>query len=181
MMWKWHPFTHLLKKLIVQMISFGHMRHVHYCLKASSFLLFLGSACGLQITSTGPTSIEKASGETVKLDCQFTLAAEDSGPLDIEWSLQPSDNQKEEKVVSRQCDCVSGYEIWLVSVWERLSLYVPGGNIFDVCIIQKPLGGLVWLCPLCSIASLPVTSSCFQQKHKLSELVWLPLLCEAAQ
>ncbi|KAL7823088.1 hypothetical protein AOLI_G00330720, partial [Acnodon oligacanthus] len=55
--------------------------------------------CGLEITSTGPTSIEKASGESVKLDCQFTLATEDSGPLDIEWSLQPSDNQKEEKVV----------------------------------------------------------------------------------
>uniref|UniRef100_A0A671PVG3 Coxsackievirus and adenovirus receptor homolog n=1 Tax=Sinocyclocheilus anshuiensis TaxID=1608454 RepID=A0A671PVG3_9TELE len=82
------------------MISFGNsMRHVHYCLKALSFLLFSGSACGLQITSTSPTSIEKASGETVKLDCQFTLSAEDSGPLDIEWSLQPSDNQKEEKVV----------------------------------------------------------------------------------
>jgi len=63
-------------------------------------LFFSGSACGLQITSTGPTSIEKASGESVKLDCQFTLATDDSGPLDIEWSLQPSDNQKEEKVVS---------------------------------------------------------------------------------
>ncbi|XP_036450250.1 coxsackievirus and adenovirus receptor homolog [Colossoma macropomum] len=57
------------------------------------------AVCGLEITSTGPTSIEKASGESVKLDCQFTLATEDSGPLDIEWSLQPSDNQKEEKVV----------------------------------------------------------------------------------
>ncbi|NP_694480.1 coxsackievirus and adenovirus receptor homolog precursor [Danio rerio] len=62
-------------------------------------ILLTGSACGLQITSTGQTSIEKASGESVKLDCQFTLASDDSGPLDIEWSLQPSDNQKEEKVV----------------------------------------------------------------------------------
>ncbi|KAA0704007.1 Coxsackievirus and adenovirus receptor -like protein [Triplophysa tibetana] len=58
-----------------------------------------GLACGLQITTTGPTSIEKASGESVKLDCQFTLAPEDAGPLDIEWTLQPSDNQKDEKVV----------------------------------------------------------------------------------
>ncbi|XP_065114497.1 coxsackievirus and adenovirus receptor homolog [Paramisgurnus dabryanus] len=69
------------------------------CLCLIHVILLTGSACGLQITSTGSTSIEKASGESVKLDCQFTLAAEDTGPLDIEWSLQPSDNQKEEKVV----------------------------------------------------------------------------------
>ncbi|XP_030648291.1 coxsackievirus and adenovirus receptor homolog [Chanos chanos] len=62
-------------------------------------ILITGSCHGLEITSSGPSTIEKASGESVKLDCQFTLAAEDSGPLDIEWSLQPSDNQKEEKVV----------------------------------------------------------------------------------
>ncbi|XP_034034905.1 coxsackievirus and adenovirus receptor homolog [Thalassophryne amazonica] len=58
--------------------------------------LFLGCACGLEITTTGPASIEKASGQSVKLDCQFTLAPEDSGPLDIEWSLLASDNQKQD-------------------------------------------------------------------------------------
>lgn len=62
-------------------------------------LLCPGLASGLDITTTGPSSIEKASGQSVKLDCQFTLAAEDSGPLDIEWSLLSSDNQKEDKVV----------------------------------------------------------------------------------
>lgn len=92
----------------------------------SLFLLFSGSACGLQITSTGQTSIEKASGESVKLDCQFTLASDDSGPLDIEWSLQPSDNQKEEKVVSRQCDCILCY----VSAWQTLSLCALGKHIW---------------------------------------------------
>ncbi|XP_023135941.1 coxsackievirus and adenovirus receptor homolog [Amphiprion ocellaris] len=61
--------------------------------------LFTGLASGLEIISTGPTSIEKASGQSVKLDCQFTLAPEDSGPLDIEWSLLSSDNQNEDKVV----------------------------------------------------------------------------------
>ncbi|XP_061596167.1 coxsackievirus and adenovirus receptor homolog [Cololabis saira] len=61
--------------------------------------LFAGLASGLEITSTGPTSIEKASGQSVKLDCQFALAREDTGPLDIEWSLLASDNQKEDKVV----------------------------------------------------------------------------------
>ncbi|KAI9527419.1 hypothetical protein NQZ68_030871 [Dissostichus eleginoides] len=58
-----------------------------------------GLASGLEITSSGPTSIEKASGQSVKLDCQFNLAPVDSGPLDIEWSLISTDNQKEDKVV----------------------------------------------------------------------------------
>lgn len=61
--------------------------------------LFSGLACGLEIISTGQNPIEKASGQSVKLDCQFTLAPEDVGPLDIEWSLLSSDNQKEDKVV----------------------------------------------------------------------------------
>ncbi|KAI7793221.1 coxsackievirus and adenovirus receptor-like protein precursor [Triplophysa rosa] len=73
--------------------------YVRCSMISSTRLIRSGLACGLQITSTGSTSIEKASGESVKLDCQFTLAPEDTGPLDIEWSLQPSDNQKEEKVV----------------------------------------------------------------------------------
>lgn len=58
-----------------------------------------GLVSGLEITSTEPTSLEKASGQSVKLDCQFSLAPDDSGPLDIEWSLLSSDNQKEDKVV----------------------------------------------------------------------------------
>lgn len=61
--------------------------------------LCAGLTSALDITSTGPTTIEKASGQSVKLDCHFNLAPEDSGPLDIEWSLLPSDNQKEDKVV----------------------------------------------------------------------------------
>ncbi|XP_060911915.1 coxsackievirus and adenovirus receptor homolog [Labrus mixtus] len=61
--------------------------------------LFTGLTSGLDITSTGPTPIEKASGQSVKLNCQFTLATEDAGPLDIEWSILSSDNQKEDKVV----------------------------------------------------------------------------------
>lgn len=49
------------------------------------------------------------------------------------------------------------YTMWLcIRLWDKVSvcvcerdcLFVLGGeNVFDVCIIQKPLGGLVWLCP----------------------------------
>ncbi|XP_058483847.1 coxsackievirus and adenovirus receptor homolog [Solea solea] len=70
---------------------------VRFCCVLLSFLA--GLVAGLEITSTGSTSIEKASGESVKLDCQFTLAPQDSGPLDIEWSLLSSDNRNEDKVV----------------------------------------------------------------------------------
>ncbi|KAJ0004252.1 hypothetical protein NQD34_010466 [Periophthalmus magnuspinnatus] len=59
----------------------------------------IGLVSGLEITSTGPASIQKASGESAKLDCQFTLASEDTGPLDIEWSLRAPDNQREDTVV----------------------------------------------------------------------------------
>lgn len=61
--------------------------------------LFAGLASGLEITTTGTTSIEKACGQSVKLDCQFSLAPEDSGPLFIEWNLLASDRQKEDNVL----------------------------------------------------------------------------------
>uniref|UniRef100_A0A674NS70 CXADR Ig-like cell adhesion molecule n=1 Tax=Takifugu rubripes TaxID=31033 RepID=A0A674NS70_TAKRU len=59
--------------------------------------VFPGLASGLEITTTGPSSIEKASGQSVKLECQFHLAAEDTGPLDIEWSLMASTISKRTK------------------------------------------------------------------------------------
>ncbi|XP_017286624.1 coxsackievirus and adenovirus receptor homolog [Kryptolebias marmoratus] len=61
--------------------------------------LFTALASGLEITSTGTSPINKASGQSVKLECQFTLASEDSGPLDIEWSLVAADNQNKDEVV----------------------------------------------------------------------------------
>ncbi|KAG9348629.1 hypothetical protein JZ751_002369, partial [Albula glossodonta] len=56
-------------------------------------------AYGLEITSSGAKSIEKASGDSVKLDCEFTLAPEDSGHLDIDWTIKAADNQNPDKVI----------------------------------------------------------------------------------
>ncbi|EGV95200.1 Coxsackievirus and adenovirus receptor-like [Cricetulus griseus] len=53
---------------------------------------------GLSIT-TPDQSIEKAKGETAYLPCKFTIGSEDQGPLDIEWLLSPSDNQKVDQVI----------------------------------------------------------------------------------
>ncbi|KAJ8368338.1 hypothetical protein SKAU_G00083660 [Synaphobranchus kaupii] len=70
----------------------------YYCLLGIRFS-GNGVAHGLEMTSTGPRSIEKASGDSVNLDCDFTLAPEDSGHLDIEWTLMASDNQNLDKVI----------------------------------------------------------------------------------
>lgn len=91
-------------------------------------------ASGLDITSSGPTSIEKASGQSVKLDCQFSLAPQDSGPLDIEWSLLASDNQKEDKVV-RVAPCKSVENIVFISEMAHKSIFgsspFSGGILFS--------------------------------------------------
>ncbi|XP_005068268.1 coxsackievirus and adenovirus receptor isoform X1 [Mesocricetus auratus] len=65
------------------------------------FVLLCGLADvtrGLSIT-TPEQSIEKAKGETAYLPCKFTLDPQDQGPLDIEWLLSPSDNQKVDQVI----------------------------------------------------------------------------------
>lgn len=120
-----------------------------------------GVAHCLEITSQGPTSIEKASSESVKLDCQFSLAPEDSGPLDIEWSLLASDNQKEDKVVS-------GWFICGPSKW-----FVCGG----VFIPEKVFGLIPAL--ICQKSCSVRTSQCYpllQQKCYAS----LSVVSEAA-
>lgn len=80
----------------INYIVFFSLDDLKFCV---CLCVFPGLASGLEITTTGPSSIEKASGQSVKLECQFTLASEDTGPLDIEWSLMASDNQQEDKVV----------------------------------------------------------------------------------
>ncbi|XP_041114607.1 coxsackievirus and adenovirus receptor homolog isoform X2 [Polyodon spathula] len=62
-------------------------------------VLLADSVLGLTITSTGPGSIEKAGGESINFDCRFTLAPEDTGPLDIEWILLASDNRNQDQMI----------------------------------------------------------------------------------
>ncbi|RVE63465.1 hypothetical protein OJAV_G00136550 [Oryzias javanicus] len=69
------------------------------CVSVFQLSLLAGFALGLQITSPGGISIDKPSGGSVSLDCQFVLASGDSGPLDIEWSLVAPDNQENDQVV----------------------------------------------------------------------------------
>lgn len=56
----------------------------------------------VQVTSTGPQTIQKAEGESVTLDCSYTLSPLDTGELDIEWSVvSPDTTQKDQMVRNR--------------------------------------------------------------------------------
>ncbi|XP_074853599.1 coxsackievirus and adenovirus receptor isoform X2 [Carettochelys insculpta] len=68
-------------------------------LLGSLLLCGAGLTKGLTITSADQTMVEKAQGEKVTLPCKFTLSQEDQGPLDIEWVLIPTDNQKREQTI----------------------------------------------------------------------------------
>ncbi|XP_034047687.1 coxsackievirus and adenovirus receptor homolog [Thalassophryne amazonica] len=64
----------------------------------------LRCANGLQVTSTGPQTIQKAEGETATLGCRYKLSPFDTGELDIEWSLvNPDATQKDQLILSYTC------------------------------------------------------------------------------
>lgn len=55
----------------------------------------------MQVTSTGPQTIQKAEGESVILGCTYTPSPADTGELDIEWSVvSPDTTQKDQMVRS---------------------------------------------------------------------------------
>lgn len=50
----------------------------------------------MQITSSGPQTIQNAQGDTVNIGCTYTPGPQDTGDLDIEWSaLSPDVTQKD--------------------------------------------------------------------------------------
>ncbi|TKS79111.1 Coxsackievirus and adenovirus receptor -like protein [Collichthys lucidus] len=55
----------------------------------------------MEVASTGPQTIQKAQGVTVKLPCTYTPGPEDTGELDIEWSnVSPDMTQKDQLLLS---------------------------------------------------------------------------------
>ncbi|XP_049435951.1 V-set and immunoglobulin domain-containing protein 8b [Epinephelus fuscoguttatus] len=55
----------------------------------------------MQVTSSGPQTIQKAEGETVILGCTYTPGSQDTGELDIEWSnVSPDMTQKDKLILS---------------------------------------------------------------------------------
>nr|XP_006120266.1 coxsackievirus and adenovirus receptor isoform X1 [Pelodiscus sinensis] len=88
---------------------------------------------GLEITSANQPPIEKAQGEKVTLPCTFTLAPEDQGPLDIEWVLIPTDNQKKEQtIVMYSADRI--YNHYYEAMNGRVQFSVPDPQTGDGAI-----------------------------------------------
>ena len=56
----------------------------------------------MQVTSTGPQTLQKAKGESVTLGCTYTPASSDTGELDIEWSNVSPDMTQKDTLVRQQ-------------------------------------------------------------------------------
>uniref|UniRef100_A0A3B4ZSW6 Ig-like domain-containing protein n=1 Tax=Stegastes partitus TaxID=144197 RepID=A0A3B4ZSW6_9TELE len=70
-------------------------------LQVSVLYLKLGRAQAMQVTSTGPRTVQKAEGESVTLGCSYTPNPLDTGELDIEWSVvSPDTTQKDQMLIS---------------------------------------------------------------------------------
>ncbi|XP_062273000.1 V-set and immunoglobulin domain-containing protein 8b [Scomber scombrus] len=55
----------------------------------------------MQVTSSGPQTIQKPLGDTVTLGCTYTPSPQDTGELDIEWSnVSPDMTQKDKLILS---------------------------------------------------------------------------------
>lgn len=54
-------------------------------------------AQGLHINTTNNQVLKKAVGQNVKLECQFTTAPEDAGPLEVEWTVKSVRHPMEKK------------------------------------------------------------------------------------
>lgn len=53
----------------------------------------------MQVTSTGPLTMQRAEGDGVSLGCKYKTSPSDTGELDIEWSMiNPDTTQKNQMV-----------------------------------------------------------------------------------
>ncbi|KAL0979454.1 hypothetical protein UPYG_G00185300 [Umbra pygmaea] len=91
--------------------SLKNMVTVGQCIKCSRLqlsVIFLVAVVlntdfidAMQITSTGPQTIQRPQGETVMLGCSYSPAPSDTGELDIEWmNVRPDMTQKDNLVLS---------------------------------------------------------------------------------
>ncbi|XP_018589935.2 V-set and immunoglobulin domain-containing protein 8a isoform X1 [Scleropages formosus] len=74
-----------------------------WALTCSALIFYLnaGATVAMQVTSTGPQTIQKAQGDNVTLGCEYTVGPSDIGELDIEWSsVSPDTTQKDELIIS---------------------------------------------------------------------------------
>lgn len=64
-----------------------------------SDLNFSDPSEAMEVTSSGPQTIQKARGQTVNLGCTYTPSPQDTGELDIEWSNVSPDMTQKDRLV----------------------------------------------------------------------------------
>ncbi|XP_030625830.1 V-set and immunoglobulin domain-containing protein 8a [Chanos chanos] len=53
----------------------------------------------MQVTSSGPQTLQKAQGDRVTLGCTYTPGPSDTGELDIEWSVISADTTQKDQLI----------------------------------------------------------------------------------
>lgn len=72
-----------------------------YLLLTITLLTEFRGGGGVELVDSGPQTMMKAQGETVILGCRYRLSPDDTGDLDIEWSVvSPDTTQKDQMLVS---------------------------------------------------------------------------------
>ncbi|KAK7933911.1 hypothetical protein WMY93_004807 [Mugilogobius chulae] len=93
-----------------------NMAFINVKLKAAVLFLVLlctGVTNAMQVTSTGPQTIQKAKGESVTMGCTYSPASQDTGELDIEWSnVSPDMTQKDSLILSYTGGSTHYYGTW---------------------------------------------------------------------
>lgn len=78
----------------------------------------------MEVTTTGPQTVQKARGETVKLGCTYTLGPQDTGELDIEWSNVNPDITQRDQLVGSTEDTPTTYRVVLLQRYHRKTLKI---------------------------------------------------------
>lgn len=99
--------------------GFSWLRHVEDSLPCALSSTTLGVAVAMQVTSTGPQTIQVAQGEKATLECMYTPGPGDIGELDIEWSLVSPDMTQKDNLVSAWLEEALPFHAWGVQALHQ--------------------------------------------------------------
>ncbi|XP_028662198.1 coxsackievirus and adenovirus receptor homolog isoform X1 [Erpetoichthys calabaricus] len=81
--------------------------------------LWIGVSIAVTVTSTGPQTVQVVRGANAYMECTYTLAATDTGDLDIEWSIvNPNPTKPDTMILS-----YNGGQIFRFGNPERLARF----------------------------------------------------------
>ncbi|KAM6319761.1 coxsackievirus and adenovirus receptor [Podargus strigoides] len=126
-----------------------------------------GLTRSLSLNPVEQSMFEKAQGEKVTLPCTFVISEEDIGPLDIEWVLIPTDNQKKEEIIIMY-DVDRIYNVYYAALTGRMQFTSPdpgsGDGSLDIVNLKSADTGTYQ----CKVKKAPGVQS---QKLQLTVLV----------